>query len=143
MTIEPGLTRRAEPARHGATGLAAYADSGPVGIEHEDRLDLVAVVGLPQPLERLPLVGLLDLDLGERQGSGFVQMGAQLLGDRCDLIGVAQVRVEPLPDLVDAVTRLTVAEFCEFVSIEVVEGGAGSAQLVDASIVRRYARSVR
>jgi hypothetical protein len=97
----------------------------------------VAVVGLPEPLEGLALVGFLDLDLVQCERRSLVQVSAELLGDRRDLVGVAQVAVEALPDLVDAVARLTIAEFCELVTIKVVERGAGSAQLVDGSIVRR------
>ena len=64
---KPGLTGRAEPAGHGTPGLARHAHRGSIGVVHEDGLDAVAVAKVPQPLDRLAVVGGGSGDLGERR----------------------------------------------------------------------------
>ena len=136
VTVEAGLAGGAEAAGHGAAGLRTHTDRRPVGVEHEHGLDLMTVVGLPQPLEGLALVGVLQLELVERQRGPLGDLGPQRLGNCRDLVGVTEFVVEALPDLVDPVVRLTVAQRCELGAVEVVERGAGGDQVVDASIVR-------
>ena len=57
LALEPGLSRGAELAGHGATGLGGDADGDPVGVVHEDGFDLRVVVERPEPFGRLPVIG--------------------------------------------------------------------------------------
>lgn len=95
----------------------------------------MAVVGLPQPLEGLALVGVLQRELGQRKGRPLGEFGAQPLGNGGDFVGMLQFGVEATPDLIDSIARLTTTQRSELVAIEVVERGARG-QVVDASIVR-------
>ena len=53
---EAGLAGGAEAAPHGAAGLARHAHGGPVGVQHQHRLDAGAAGELPQELDRVAAV---------------------------------------------------------------------------------------
>jgi hypothetical protein len=57
VPIEPRLAGGAEPASHGAPGLARHADGDAVPVRHEHRLDAAVVVQAPQELHGRATVG--------------------------------------------------------------------------------------
>jgi len=121
VAIKPSLTRRTEATRHGAPSLRADTHGCPVGVEHEHGLDLVAVVGLPEPFERLTLVCALLLNLLQRQRCLGLQMRSKLFRDVREFFGQLEALVQALPDLVDSILGFAIAKVTELISVQVVE----------------------
>ena len=65
VTSQSHLSRRAERARHAAASLRRDAQRRSLGVAHENRLDLRAVVQAPQVLDRAPTVSFQRHDLGD------------------------------------------------------------------------------
>ena len=63
VTSQSHLSRRAERARHAAASLRRDAQRRSLGVAHENRLDLRAVVQAPQILDRAPAISLQRHDL--------------------------------------------------------------------------------
>ena len=68
MPGKPGLTGGTESTRHGAPGLAADADGGPVGVQHQHGLDATAAVKFPEELHGV--AGFINRFGDQRQRSG-------------------------------------------------------------------------
>ena len=127
VSFEPGLAGGAEAAGHGTPGLGRDAHRGPVGIEHQDRLDGGAVVEAPQELRRVAVVAHRTGDEVERGGEFVVEAGAQGLRQVGQFVGAAQLAIPALPDLVDAVPRLVGEEVGEAGPVDAVaRGGRGA-----------------
>ncbi len=120
MPREAGLAGGAEPARHRAAGLAAHADGGAVGIQHQHGFDAASTVEFPQELDGVALVADRLGHEVERERELLVEARPQRFGEIGDVRRVGQLLVETGPDLVEPVPRFAVEERPELASAEVV-----------------------
>ena len=120
VSSEACLAGRAEPARHRAPCLAAHAHRRPVGVEHQHGLDPAPAVELPQELDRVATVAHRLGDGGERGREFGVETRPQRLGQVRDVGRVGELRVEPIPQLIEAVAGLAVENARQLVAGEVV-----------------------
>ena len=106
---QPGLARGAEDAAHRAAGLRADADRAALVVQHQHGLDGEAIGQPEQPLDRLAVARPLLVDQLQRIDP---RLGGQALPQLFGQIGhpgrvSGQLLVEPRPDLVGAIARLS------------------------------------
>ena len=120
VTGEPGLTGGAEPTPHRAPGLGAHADGRTVAVEHQHGLDPAPAVELPQELHRVAQSLADSVTAVSAAGRCPASSARRALRQVGPLVGLAEVLVQPVPHLIDAVAGLAVEEPAELVARHVV-----------------------
>ena len=131
VTVETGLARRAERARHRAPGLGRHAHRGALRAAHEHGLDLYAVArGFPQPLRGEAVGGGGLVDGLERVAAARRRCGSRSARGRL-VTSSSGVRCAYRPSQTCAGAVRGLAPVGE----QVVELGAGRAVAVHGSAV--------
>ena len=119
---EPRLAGCAERAAHCTSGLATQTRGDSIVVGHEHRLDIGAISETEDPLRRFAIVSQPLGDFLKGEGELLIKSSAKRLRQRRDGMNLGKIAIQTMPNLINAVARLSAKEFRQLLLGHVVTG---------------------